>query len=630
MVHFGKYPSGYVLKPVLTIVQAGIPCEWTNDSQRLLLEYFDTIYDSPSQLYHSALPLCPSPSWLQRHYSAELSNEVKVAQGLPAKWGTCSRTISLNEYIHSLAYWNNTIAVGLDRGEIIVLNAFTGSHMATFSGHTDSVTCLTFSSNGVLLVSGSNDNSVKLWDVQTGGTIKTFFLGTTKCVHSISISADSTMIASGYLDGTAYIHNIRTEECYCIIKQTGVMSCIVSFSPTNPQLLKTVSHSKIQQWNISGHQVGQEYDGQRVTFSLDGTLFVQCDNRAATVKKYESGETIAKFCLKTFFNQCCFSPDGRLIAVSDYSTIYIWDITSSNSHSIDTFIGHTDAISGLAFSSSSFLISTSFDSSIKFWQIGTSIKDQVELDYNPASNPSAPLTFTLQAKDGITLTSHRDGMVKIWDISTGVCKASFQTPVTLTEDTNKRDVKLVDGRIIFVWYEDEKINVWDVEKREPLFAVALHGLAIGPLSELVISGDGSKVFCWGTKHFKALSLQSGEVVGEVKLEEGQHLMRVLALDGSRVWVDYSPRGCEGWDFGVPRSLPVKLLNIPPSKLHPSGTILWDISLCRVQDTATKNVLFQLAKGYGVPDGVQWNDQYLFVCFKSGKVLILDFSHMILQ
>jgi WD40 repeat protein len=56
--------------------------------------------------------------------------------------------------------------------------------------------CLAFSSDGTSLVSGSDDCTVKLWDVQTGGTVKTFF-GHTELVLSVSISADYTIIASG-------------------------------------------------------------------------------------------------------------------------------------------------------------------------------------------------------------------------------------------------------------------------------------------------------------------------------------------------------------------------------------------------------------------------------------------------
>ena len=65
--------------------------------------------------------------------------------------------------------------------------------------------------------------------------------------------------------------------------------------------------------------------------------------------------------------------------------------------------------------------------------------------------------------------------------------------------------------------------------------------------------------------------------------------------------------------------------MPPNKLHPNGVMLWDTSLSRIKNTATGRVVFQLPKRYGEPVDVQWNGQYLIVCFAPTKVVILDFG-----
>jgi len=84
-------------KHMLMLVQAGVSCKWANDGCRLLLEYFDAIHDSPSQIYHSALPFSPSSSQLRKYYATELSQEVEVVKGLPVEWGMCSRTVALDD-----------------------------------------------------------------------------------------------------------------------------------------------------------------------------------------------------------------------------------------------------------------------------------------------------------------------------------------------------------------------------------------------------------------------------------------------------------------------------------------------------------------------------------------------------
>jgi len=72
-------------KPILMVFKAGVVSKWTNDSQHFLLEHFDTIQNSPSHIYHSALPFSPSTSWLHKYYNAELLVMMRVVKGLPAK-----------------------------------------------------------------------------------------------------------------------------------------------------------------------------------------------------------------------------------------------------------------------------------------------------------------------------------------------------------------------------------------------------------------------------------------------------------------------------------------------------------------------------------------------------------------
>jgi hypothetical protein len=155
MVYIGELCVEYLLNSVFTLIQAGVSCEWAHDSQCFLLEFFDTIHNSPSQIYHSALPLSPSSSWVHKCYGAELSQVVKVVKGLPTGWATCSRTVTVDSTPLALACWKDIIAVGLGSGDIITLDVVTGSQVALLSGHTDWVRSVTFSSDGTSLVSGS-------------------------------------------------------------------------------------------------------------------------------------------------------------------------------------------------------------------------------------------------------------------------------------------------------------------------------------------------------------------------------------------------------------------------------------------------------------------------------------------
>ena len=621
---WGKCCAAYLLRCVFTIIQAGIPCKWLDDSQRFLLEHFDTVCNSPSHIYHSALPLSPSSSGLHESYGAEISQEVKVVKGLSAGWGTCSRTVLFGTGIFSLSYWNKIIAVGTVHGSITIIDAVTGSQTAVFSGHTDGTYSVVFASDGRSLVSGGSDRTVKLWDMQTGGVVRTFS-GHTDIVRSVSISADYTTIASGSWDKTTRLWNIHTGECHQIIKQPDRVTYVI-FSPTDPQYLLFASNVRVWQWNVDGQRAGSPVDGFHPIFSPDGTRVISHHGTTATVWNTDLRTIIAKFQVdhdtrNRYFN---FSPDCQLVVATVRDTIYIWDITSSEPCLVKILTGHSKPIVGVAFSSPSSLISASHDQSLKFWWINRSSTDPDETDLKFTSHTSTTImSISLFVKDGITITSDSDGVVKTWDILTGFCKASFQTPA---KGASKRDVQLVNSRLILAWDKNREINVWDVEKGELLLT------AHGPdqLNDFKISKDGSRIFSLGARVIQAQSIETGEIISKAGIKFYKYTQGFLTVDGSMLWIHYP--GLEGqvWNFGTPGSSPVQLPYMSLVRSHSNNTVLWDTGISGVREKATGKVIFQLSERFGKPSDVQWNGQYLVACFISGEVLVLDFGLVLPQ
>ena len=608
----------YLWRFILTTIQVGAPCKWTDDSQRFLLEHLDTIYESPSHIYHSALPFSPLSTWLRECYSLEFSQEVKVVMGLPARWGICSRTVSLGTKGYEISYCNNSVAIGSAHRDILILDAVTGGQMAILSGHTDEVEAVSFSSDGRSLVSGSDDKTVKLWDIQTGGAIKTFS-GHTELVRSVSISVDSATIASASFDKTVRLWNTQTGECFCVIAHLARVYLVKS-PPISPQYFLSMSDYKVWQWDISGQQVGPTLDAIYVDFSPDGAQVVLRNAEVTTVHNFSSRAIVVTIPVVLNLDYCgCFSPDGRLLAVCNDNIAYVWDITGSEPHLVETFIGHTDSIMSLAFPSSSSLISTSIDQLVKFWKIRA--QPIALVGTNPESTTHTPvkiMSITLQARDNISITSDSDGMVRIWDIFTGVCKASFQTPA---KGADKRGVQLVNGRLVLAWHTDKKTKIWDIEKEELLFTAD----APRSLEDIKISEDGSRFYSIGAREIQAQSIQTGEIIGSAEIKFIDRNTASLTINGSRVWVHYHNAETQVWDFGTPGSPPVQLPSMTLEILHPEGVLLWDASLSCIKEKGTRKVVFWLSKRYGKPVDVQWSNQYLVASFMSGEVLALDFS-----
>ena len=621
MVWFGECYTECSLVSIFIIIQAGVTSKWTNDSQHFLLEHFDIINNSPSHIYHSALPFSPSSSWLHKYYSAELLHKVKVVKGLPAEWGMCSQTVVLNSFIQTVSYHNNAVAVGSESGDIIILNAVTGSQTAVLSGHTKRVDCVTFSSDGTSLVSGSDDYTVKLWDVQTGGVVRTFS-GHTGNICSVSISGDYITIASGSRDRTLRLWDIQTGVCHHTIEQPDAV-LYVSFSPTDPKHLISQACCRVWHWDIDGHQIKPPCDGTCIAFSSDGNQFVSCNGVTVTIQNSNSGVMVAKFWMANSDAQyCCFSPNDKLVAIAVSNNVYILDITSSEPHLVETFIGHTNKITSLTFSSPSSLISVSCDGSVKFWQIGTSSSGSVVIDSGSTSITS-PSIWSVSLQAGIVISSDTDGLVKTWDISTGLCKTSFQTPA---KNSDKRDIQLINSRLIIVWYAEGKIRIWDVEKGELLSEA---DVPRPDVLDLRISGDGSKIFCLTQEYIEAWDVWTGEAAGSASFFECPGA-EFFAVDGSKVWISLAWGEPQGWDFKIPGPSYLGFSTMPPDRPHPKVTKLWDYGLSRVKDTITGKVVFQLPARFGSPVDVQWNGQYLATCLGSKEVLVLEFHPTVLK
>ena len=174
--------------------------------------------------------------------------------------------------------------------------------------------------------------------------------------------------------------------------------------------------------------------------------------------------------------------------------------------------------------------------------------------------------------------------------------------------------------MIFVWYADKKIHAWDAENGELLWEVHVPW---GDTQDLRISGDGSRVVGLCAPHISAWSLQTGEVVGNMKIEYSGY-SGSLIVDGSKVWGHSYGSNYKGWDFGVSGSNPTELSS---TSTPPSPSRLWDPKQARIMNPATGEAVFQLSRRFADPVGVQCDDAYLVAGYQSGKVLILDLKNV---
>ena len=81
-----------------------------------------------------------------------------------------------------------------------------------FQGHTHYVNSVVFSPDGRHIVSGSDDHTIRVWNIQTGDQLGSPFQGHTGCVNSVTFSPDGRHIVSGSDDQTIQVWDSKLDS----------------------------------------------------------------------------------------------------------------------------------------------------------------------------------------------------------------------------------------------------------------------------------------------------------------------------------------------------------------------------------------------------------------------------------
>ena len=579
------------------------------------------IHDSPSHLYHSALPLSPSSSWVRRCYETELSEEGRVLVGLPDRWEACSRTIFLRREPSAFAYLGDTIAVGLG-SQVELIDAITGVGTSALRGHTNTISSVDVSLDGTLLVSRCKDNIINLWDIQTGGVIRTFS-DHTCVVSAVAISPDGTTIILGTTEGSIRLWDVRTGECHPIKTGLGGGVNVVRFSPADSRRFMFSSRGGIQQLDVDGHEAGtscREYRRSAdFAYSSDGNRFVHCGSTGATVRDSNSGAVVVSLDRQSL-SHCCFSPDGKFVACSCGTAICIWDITIRGTPLVRCQPEHSRLITFLAFPST--LVSGSLDRSVKFWRTSSfqakpkATKRVAVLLPDSYENISSVKVF---AEDNTIVTVYGFGKVKTWDLTTGTSQLFFKTPASQRHDTHLRG-----DTFIIAWYANTKkehqYHLWDVYNSRPLWAQGFNQPS-SFVNDLKISHDGSKIFGLTETHIEILCTQGSEAR---RVELGGRRVSNLFVRGSQVGISNSSG--MGWDFGTSELPSIGELPDWPRLSLVGRSRRGAVEQRRIEDTVTKRAVFHLPERHTkFRTKVEWDGRYLLIWSSHRVEAVIDFD-----
>jgi len=258
------------------------------------------------------------------------------------------------------------------------------------SGHKWHVSCLGFSINGVYFASGSWDKQIRIWDLRVLTSSKT--LGDDDKGHKAPVTSVSWfpniefLLASGSADNTIRIWNSESGERLSLLEGHTEWVLGTSFN-YNGTVLSSASWDKnIGIWDINTLTLSQMLDGHSA--GVWSTMFRTCSGDSILCSGSEDS-SVKIWDLRTqnkwlhvanlvgvhddAVKCCAWSPCGNYIAAGSSDTrVSIWDIRENRA--VNILQGHSEMVTHVKFlpnetSKGHQVLASAGDISCRFWDI---------------------------------------------------------------------------------------------------------------------------------------------------------------------------------------------------------------------------------------------------------------------
>ena len=406
----------------------------------------------------------------------------------------------------------------------MVASAQSGNNLLWLkAGHASRVEAVTWSPDGQLIASASDDATIKLWS--TNGALRRTLSTHPYQATALAFSPDSTKLAAGtYAGGFYYASNG--------LGRVLLWQATNGWTATNITLVRAMT-------NRCGKITA-------LAFSLGGTNLASGNAAGSNiVRRVSDGVVVAQFAAYKSSNtnpaalhSLAFSPNGLLTSGCADSTIRVWNSSWSLVWSNTT--AHASNVTAVAFSpNGAVLASASLDQTIKLWSTnGWSCLKTL-------TGHTGGVTSVAFSPGGTMLASGSlDQTIKLWDVASGTCVATAMghsdsvTSVAFSPD----GARLVSGG------QDNSVRIWSAADGTLIQILGDH---TDYVKAVAISPDGT--LCATASNDKSIQVR--------RLVDGQ-LLRVLSgHTGCVSTITFAPDSAVLASGGGPLDSTIKLWNL---------------------------------------------------------------------
>ena len=406
----------------------------------------------------------------------------------------------------------------------------------TLAGHLGFISSLAITPDGTKVVSGSNDRTIKIWNLTTGQELLTFF----PCYSSmglfswlvflfVKVTPDATkVIAGSNTEGTIKIWDLNIEQELCTIHAHAEALTAVEITPDGEKIVSSSVDKTIKVWDlVTGQQLLTLTDHQNATSSSlaitpDGEKIVGSADKTIKVWDLVTGQQLLTLTgHQDDVLSLAITPDGKkIVSGSSDETIKVWDLVTGQQ--LLTLTGHQDDVLSLAITpDGEKIVSGSEDKTIKVWDLVTG---QQLLTFS-----SPFLIFALAITHDGTKVVSGGGGIHVWDLAPA--KELFIPSFCNHTSSVVEIVVTPDGNHLISGSRDDTIKVWNIATSPDLCTFSDNTQSV---TKLVVTPDGSKIIfvdCWGDKQIKMMNFSIKQESEKIIM----HFFKMMKIKLKRLW-----------------------------------------------------------------------------------------------
>jgi len=270
--------------------------------------------------------------------------------------------------VRAIAVHNDRVVTGSYDNLIKVWSVETGACEATLDGHTAWIRCLLMHAREPLLYSGSDDGLVKVWRVDSFKLVHDLRHESEPCggILALAIDYDREWLIAGSYCASIFVHDLRSYQL--LHRLRGHRSAVRSLVVYNSCLLSGSYDRTVKLWDLADAGAALGSLGTRgsvwVLAAHDGLLLGAIGDSSIKVWRMDTWEQIATLSGHRGLVLALTVYRDRLISGSDDRCIRVWRMHTWECERILT--GHNGGVVGVCMVNGN-LISASNDSLIKVW-----------------------------------------------------------------------------------------------------------------------------------------------------------------------------------------------------------------------------------------------------------------------